>query len=130
MLIDLSLEESDPRVVQALLSQELDFATELNFVFDSEVCDDMLVQHVLWYYSNILGENNPEQNEHVLKRTQIIDFFCRIASTSKRLSPVMLHILPWVCINFVRLQPLPQPEIVTYDSSLSCRCKCSCGWSS
>ena len=57
-MIELSLEENDHRVVQALLSPGLDFATELNFVLDSKVCDDVVLQHVIWFFSNILGDND------------------------------------------------------------------------
>ena len=55
-------------------------ATELSYVLDSRQCDSLITEQVIWIIANLLGENNHEMADYVVKKTSILDFLCHITS--------------------------------------------------
>ena len=55
-------------------------ATEFSYVLDSRQCDSLITEQVIWIIANLLGENNHEMADYVVKKTSILDFLCHITS--------------------------------------------------
>ena len=78
-MLHFSTDDDDSRVTELLLNPELEILKELNFALESH-CDEQVLQQVLWFLSNIIGENKPEVTNILLKKSVILDFMCRVAS--------------------------------------------------
>ena len=78
-MLQFSTDDDDSRVTELLLNPDLEILKELNFALESH-CDEQVLQQVLWFLSNIIGENKPEVTNILLKKSVILDFMCRVAS--------------------------------------------------
>ena len=78
-MLHFSTDDDDSRVTELLLNPELEILKELNFALESH-CDEQVLQQVLWFLSNIIGENKPEVTDILLKKSVILDFMCRVVS--------------------------------------------------
>ena len=78
-MLHFSTDDDDSRVTELLLNPELEILKELNFALESH-CDEQVLQQVLWFLSNIIGENKPEVTNILLKKSVILDFMCRVVS--------------------------------------------------
>ena len=57
-MLQFSTDDDDSRVTELLLNPDLEILKELNFALESH-CDEQVLQQVLWFLSNIIGENKP-----------------------------------------------------------------------
>lgn len=112
ILLNFSSEDEDHRVTDWILKPHFHFLDHLNSCLLLPVQDEEQLQNVLWIFANLLGETDPQLTNQILTKTDILDFMCQIQGKYACLTPSMMKMIPWMCLNIIRLDPMPQVEII------------------
>jgi hypothetical protein len=99
-------------VTQWLLRPDFNLLGHLNACLLASYQDEGMLLNLLWTFGNLLGELNPVLTHDLLTKTDLLDFMCQVQARYAMLTPTLMKILPWLCQNIIRLEPMPKVEII------------------
>lgn len=67
--------------------------------------------NVAWVFANIVGDAQIELRDLLLRHTSVVDFLSSLINWNT-LTPTLMSTVPWLCHNMVRVNPLPDMDIV------------------